>query len=118
MGFYHAHTHFREFRVCLDSVNSFVGIGRIVNTVSTVNFFGDKLDSLFDRHIQFIEEFEFSLVFTGFNNGVGEFDSTVATFLPMSGQGNTGTFSLTQFANFGNFRIGIGVEGIDTDNRG
>ena len=35
----------------------------------------------------------------------------------MSGEGNTGAFSFTEFTNLGNFRIGISIEGIDADNR-
>ncbi|VTR63883.1 hypothetical protein DESC_100079 [Desulfosarcina cetonica] len=94
-----------------------VGFRSPIHAVGAVDFLGDEIDAVAQFHLQRIEEFEVVALFTGVDNGIGEFQGAFAAFFPVLGLGATGTGGFGGLANDLALSVGVGVEPVDTDHR-
>ena len=107
----------RILRVTLEALGLFNGQRRPVDAVGTVDFRGNALDALAERHVQRIEVVEFGRLFAGVNDEFGQFNGALAAVLPVLGQGAADAALFAEPADELNFCIRVRVELVDADDR-
>ena len=88
-----------------------------VDSVSTVNFCGDLLDSLAKRHIKIVEIMQFSRFLTGIDNCLCQFQRAFSAILPVFGQCAADIVLCTESADQFHFRIRVRIELVDAYDR-
>ena len=88
-----------------------------VNAVGAVDFLGDQLDALTQRHLQIVQELDVDRLLAGLDNGLSQLDRTLAAVTPVVGLGAADTVLLAELLEQSDLGVGIGVEAVDADDR-
>ena len=113
MGLYHHGVKLLHCWVSLKTLCLGFGLRSPGDTSSTVHLFGNCLNSLPERHLQRVEEFQVHFVFASFHDDVGELKGAVPTFKPVLRKRTTGSCLLGILTDHCDFVFGVGMEGID-----
>ena len=74
-------------RIALEALGLLGGERRPVDAVGAVDFLGDQLDALTQRHLQRIEELQVHRLVAGIDDGLSQLDGALAALQPMIGSG-------------------------------
>ena len=117
--------------MCLDHHGRIISVLRIVleafcllkserlpvDSVSTVHFCGDLLNSLAKRHIKVVEIMQFSRFFACIDDCLCQFQRTLSAVLPVLGQCAANIVFSAESADQFHFRIRIRIELVDAYDR-
>ena len=115
MGLDHHGAEVGVMRIALEALGLFGGERRPIHAVGSVNFLGDELDALTQRHLERIEELQIDGLVAGIDNGFGQLDGAFAAETPVIGSGAADTLLLAKPLDQLDFCFGIGVELVDAD---
>ena len=88
-----------------------------VNAVGAVDFLGNQFHALTQRHFKIVQELDVDRLLAGFDDGLGQLDCTFAAVTPVVGLRAADAVLFAEFLQQGDFRVGIGVEAVDADDR-
>ena len=117
MGFDHHGGEISVFGIVFQHFGFGIGFRSPIHTIGPIDFLGDEADAVAQFHFQWIEEFEIVGFVAGIDNCVGELQGTFATLQPVVGFGTAGAGGFGGFLDQGHFRIGIGIEPVDANDR-
>ena len=102
-------------RIALEALGLLGGERRPIDAVGAVDFLGNQLDALTQRHFQRIEELQINGLFAGVDNGLGQFLGAFAAVTPMVGSGAADALLLAEALDQLDLGVGVGVELVDAD---
>ena len=104
-------------RVRLEALSLLRGQRRPVAAVSAVDFLGDQLTALTQRHVEVVQDLDVDRLLAGFVNGLGQLDGAFAAVTPVVGLRAAHAVLLAELLQQGDLSGGGGVEAVDADNR-
>ena len=82
MGLDHHSAEVGVMRIALEALGLLGGERRPIHAVGAINFLGDELDALTQRHLQRIEELQVDRLVAGIHNSLSQLDSALAAVTP------------------------------------
>ena len=87
------------------------------DAVCTVDFLRDQLDALTQRHFEVVQELDVDGIFASLDNGLCQLDRAFTAEAPVVGLGAADAMLGAELLEKRDFRVGVGVEAVDADDR-